>query len=119
MTQSTTTNAAAELAARLLYLSQQKAQIEKETAAIKEALEELYGSDAMPAKSDCDVLYSDGTFHKVRLQRKKTGSYFKVATEFKDEFAGEKHKLEARYLKAGKAEMAEKACTWVAQEVKA
>lgn len=115
MTQS---NPAGELAARLLYLAQQKAMIERETASIKEALEELYASDSMPAKSDVEVLYSDGTFHKVRLQRKKTGTYFKVQTEYKDEFAGEKHKLEAKYLKAGKAEMAEKACTWVAQEVK-
>lgn len=112
-------NAAGELAARLLYLAQQKSLIEAETTKIKEALEELYAGDAMPAKSDVEVLYSDGTYHKVRLMRKKTGSYFKVADDFKADFSADKARLEARYLKDGRAEMAEKACTWVATEVKA
>jgi hypothetical protein len=117
MTQ-TPTNAAGELAARLLYLNQQKTAIDKEVLAIKEALEDLYGSDAIGRQNDADVLFSDGTYHKVRLQRKAMGKYFKVLADFKDDFSAEKHKLEARYIKAEKAEMADKACTWVVQEVK-
>lgn len=115
---STSTTAAAEMAARLLYLNQQAAQIKKEADIIKSTLEGLYASDEISAKSDSDVLFSDGTYHRVRLLRKNTGSYFKVLEEHKDDFSAEKHKLEGRYLKAGKAEMAQKACTWVAQEVK-
>jgi len=41
-----------------------------------------------------------------------------VLPEYKEDFSTEKHKLEAKYLKAEKAEMADKACTWVVQEVK-
>jgi hypothetical protein len=111
-------NPAAELAARLLYINQQSKALDKEAKAIKEALEELYSHDQIAKQTDSDVLFSDGTFHKVRLQRKATGSYFKVADDFKEEFSAEKHKLEGKYIKAGKAEMADKACTWVAQEVK-
>jgi hypothetical protein len=113
-----TTEAAQQLAARLLYLQQQKKTIEAEEREVKSALEELYASDAIPAKDDMDMLFSDGTFHKVRLARVKTGTYFRVADDHKDDFAGEKHKLEAKYLKAGKAEMAEKAPSWRVQEVK-
>ena len=119
MTQSHAPNAAGELAARLLYLNQQASLIKQEADQVKQALEELYGSDAIPAASDSEILFSDGTYHKVRLQRKKSGTYFKVLPDHKDEFTTEKHKLEGRYLKAGKAEMAEKACSWVVQEVKA
>jgi hypothetical protein len=111
-------NPAAELAARLLSIGLQSKALDAEAKAIKQALEELYSNDAIAKQTDADVLFSDGTFHKVRLQRKPTGSYFKVADDFKEEFSAEKHKLEGKYLKAGKAEMAEKACTWTAQEVK-
>lgn len=111
-------NPAEQLAARLLYLQQQKKAIEAEEREVKAALEELYSSDAIPAKGDMDMLFSDGTFHKVRLQRQKTGTYFKVGEDFKDEYSGESHKLQAKYLKAGKAEMAEKSPTWKVQEVK-
>jgi hypothetical protein len=112
------TNAAGELAARLLYINQQQALLKKEADSIKEALEELYSNDGIARQTDADVLFSDGTCHKVRLQRKSTGQYFKVLPDFKDEFSTEKHKLEGRYLKAGKAEMADKACSWVAQEIR-
>ena len=113
-----TTEAAQQLAARLLYLQQQKKLIETEEREVKVALEELYASDAIPAKDDMDMLFSDGTVHKVRLQRQKTGTYFKVSDDAKDEYAQDSHRLQARYLKAGKAEMAEKAATWKVQEVK-
>jgi hypothetical protein len=111
-------NPAGELAARLLYLNQQQAQLKKEADEVKQALEELYTSDAIARQNDADVLFSDGTYHKVRIQRKAMGKYFKVLPEYKEDFSTEKHKLEAKYLKAEKAEMADKACTWVVQEVK-
>jgi hypothetical protein len=111
-------NPAEQLAARLLYLTQQEKIIEKEKKEVKEALEELHSSDQVATKTDVDVLYSDGTFHKVRLQRVPTGTYFKVEDDFRDEFSQESHRMQAKYLKAGKAKMADKACTWRAQEVK-
>ena len=111
-------NPAEQLAARLLYLQQQKKTIEAEEREVKTALEELYVGNAIPGKEDIDVLFSDGNFQKVRLQRVATGSYFKVSDDFKDEWSTESHKLQARYIKAGKAEMAEKACTWKVQVVK-
>jgi len=107
-----------QLAARLLYLQQQKKRLEAEEREVKNALEELYSSDAIPAKDDIDMLFDDGTFHKVRLQRQKTGTYFKVAEDYKEDYSKESHGLQAKYLKAGKAEMAEKAATWKVQEVK-
>jgi hypothetical protein len=110
--------AAEQLAARLLYVQRQKKTLEAEEGKIKEALEELYSSDAIPTKSDMEMLFSDGDFHKVRLQRQKTGTYFKVAEDYKDDYSKESHNLQAKYLNAGKAEMAEKACTWKVQEVK-
>lgn len=113
-----TPNPSEQLAARLLYLQQQKKAIEKEEREVKDALEELYSSDAIPAKEDVDMLFSDGTFHRVRLARVKTGTYFKPLDDYKEEFASKKHKLEADYLKAGKAEMAEKSPSWRVQEVK-
>lgn len=120
MTLSTITpNAAGDIAARLLWISQQQAALKKESDALKEALNTLYATDGIAAKSDVEVLFSDGTYHKVRLQRKATGTYFKVLDEFKDDFSADKHRLEAKYLKAEKATMAEKASTWVVQEVKA
>lgn len=113
-----TPNPAEQLAARLLYLQQQKKVIEAEEREVKSALEELYASDAIPAKDDMDMLFSDGTFHKVRLARVKTGTYFKVADDYKDEYSAESHQLQSAYLSAGKAEMAEKAPSWRVQEVK-
>lgn len=114
----TTPNPAEQLAARLLYLQQQKKTIEKEEREVKDALEQLYDSDGIPAKSDVDMLFSDGTYHKVRLSRQKTGTYFKVGEDHKDEYSADSHRLQAKYLKAGKAEMAEKSPTWKVQEVK-
>lgn len=110
---------AEQLAARLLYLQQQEKAIKKEVGEIKDTLEQLYADDGIAAKSDVDMLFSDGTYHKVRLSRQKTGTYFKVSEEAKDEYSTESHRLQAKYLKAGKAEMAEKAPTWKVQEVKA
>jgi len=111
-------NPAEQLAARLLYLQQQKKAIESEESEVKKALEELYGSDAIPAKTDMDVLFSDGNFQKVRLQRVSTGTSFKVEDDYKDDFTVKRRKLEEDYLKNGKATMAEKACTWKVQVVK-
>lgn len=113
-----TTEAAQQLAARLLYLQQQKKTIETEEGEVKNALEELYGSSVIPAKDDIDMLFSDGTFRKVRLARIKTGTYFKVSDDFKDEYSAESRQLQAAYLSAGKAKMAEKSPTWKVQEVK-
>ena len=109
---------AKSLAARLLWIQQQKKLIETEEADIKTKLESLYTSNAIPAKDDIQMLFNDGTFHKVRLQRQKTGTYFKVGEDYKDDYSKESHSLQARYLKAGKASMAEKAHTWKVQEVK-
>lgn len=110
--------AAEQLAARLLYLTQQEKALEKEKTEIRKALEELHASDQVPTKADVEVLFSDGTYHKVRLQRVSTGTYFKVGDDYKDAYSAESHKLQSRYLKDGKAEMAEKAASWRAQEVK-
>jgi hypothetical protein len=111
-------NPAEQLAARLLYLTQQEKVIEKEKKEVKAALEDLHEQNVVPTKEDFDLLFSDGTFHKVRLQRVPTGTYFKVGDDYKDEYSQESHRMQAKYLKAGKAEMAEKACTWKVQEVK-
>lgn len=113
-----TTEAAQQLAARLLYLQQQKKIIEAEEREVKTALEELYSSNTIPAKGDMEMLFSDGTFHKVRLSRVKTGTYFKVPDDCKDEYSAESHQLQAAYLTAGKAKIAEKSPTWKVQEVK-
>lgn len=113
-----TTEAAQQLAARLLYLQQQKKTIEAEEREVKSALEELYSTNVIPAKDDMEMLFSDGTFRKVRLARVKTGTYFKVSDDHKDDYSKESHSLQAKYLKAGKAEMAEKSPTWKVQEVK-
>jgi hypothetical protein len=117
MTQSAA-SPAEQLAARLLYLQQHKKTIEKEEKEVKAALEELHASGTIATKADMDMLFSDGSFHKVRLQRVPTGTYFKVGDDYKEDFAQEKHRMEAKYLKAGKASMADKAHSWKAQEVK-
>ena len=62
--------------------------------------------------------FSDESIKKVRLSRQETGTYFKPNEEHKEEFNNLKHQIEGLFLDAGKAEMAEKACTWKAQVVK-
>ena len=64
------------------------------------------------------MLFSDGSTQKVRLQRVSTGTSFKVEDDYKDDFTAEKRKLEAEYMKNGRAKMAEKANSWRVQEVK-
>jgi hypothetical protein len=107
-----------ELAAKLMYLQIQEKQIEKEIKEIKEECELRYSSDLFAAKTDMQIKFSDETIKKVRLSRQGSGTYFKPGDDFKDEFTAKKHKLEASFLTAGKATMAEKACTWKAQVVK-
>lgn len=116
--QTPTANPAQQLAARLLNLQHQQKQLAKEERVVKDALEALYAENSIPAKDDFDMLFSDGEYRKVRLVRQKTGTYLKVRDDHKEEFSQESHRLQAKYLKAGKAEMAEKACTWKVQEVK-
>lgn len=111
-------NPAEQLAARLMYLQQQEKLIEKEITEVKKECEDLYKSNAIPAKDDVDMLFNDGTFRKVRLARIPTGTYFKVSDDFKDEYSQESHRMQAKYLKAGKAEIAEKSPTWKVREVK-
>lgn len=111
-------NPCEQLAVRLMYLQQQEKLIKKEITEVKKECEELYESNAIPAKDDVDMLFNDGFFRKVRLARVKTGTYFKVSDDFKDEYSQESHRMQAKYLKAGKAEMAEKLPTWRVQEVK-
>lgn len=109
---------AGELAARLLYLTQQEKAVEKEKKEIKQQCEDLFKSNALAAKSDTSCEFSDGSIQKIRLGRRETGTYFKVGEDHSEEYRAEFAKLQAKYLKAGKAEMANKECTWVAQVVK-
>lgn len=118
MQQATNEQAAEQLAARLFYLTQQENAIKEKKDEVKAALNELHASNKIPTKSDMEVLFSDGTFRKLRLQQVKTGTYFKAGDDHKDSYSSDSHKLQARYLKEGKAEMAEKASTWKVQEVK-
>jgi len=112
------TNLSEQLAARLLYLQQQKKAIGEEEAEVKAALENLHAAGKIPTKEDLDMLFSDGTFHRVRLQRQKAGTYFKVSDDAKEDYAADSHRLQARYLEDGRAQMAEKAATWRVQEVR-
>lgn len=108
-----------QLAARLLYLTQQESALKTEKDQIKEQLDELYAGNLIPAKpDDIEAMFSDGTTRNIRLQRVSTGSYFKVADEYKSEYKTKSEKLNSEFIKAGKAEMAEKACTWRVREVK-
>lgn len=107
-----------QLGVKLLVLQQQEKQIKAEISNVKAELEAMFAADAIAAKTDMSTLFSDGSTRKVRLQRVGTGSYFKVGDDYKDEYSQDSHRLQARYLKAGKAEMAEKAHTWKVQEVK-
>ena len=107
-----------QLAARLLYLQGQEKHIEDEIKKIKAQCEKMYNASLVPARNDTSLLFDDGSTQKVRLQRVPTGTYFKVKDDYKDEFTGESHKLQAKYIRAGKAAMAEKACTWKVAVVK-
>jgi hypothetical protein len=107
-----------ELAARLLYLQGQEKHIKDEIKKVKAQCEEMYNASLVPAKNDTSLLFSDGSTQKVRLQRVSTGTYFKVEDDHKDDFTAKKRKLEADYLKNGRATMAEKACSWRVEVVK-
>jgi gas vesicle protein len=88
--------AAAQLASRLRYLTQQESQLKKEKDEIKQTLEELYNANLIPAKDSVDVLYSDGTYRRVQLSREKTGTYFSAKDEYKDELSSDKGRVDAR-----------------------
>ncbi len=109
---------ATQLAARLLYLTQQEKLVEKEKKEIKQKCEDLFYFNALAAKTDVSCEFSDGSIQKIRLGRRETGTYFKVSEDHSEEYKAEVAKLQAKYLKAGKAEMAKKECTWVAQVIK-
>ena len=109
---------AEQLAAKLFYVQQQQEAFKTEEDTIKQALEDLYTYNPIPAKVDIQMLFNDGTFRRVRLQRQKTGTYFKVADDYKDDYSKESHGLQAKYLNSGRAKMAEKAATWNVREVK-
>jgi ElaB/YqjD/DUF883 family membrane-anchored ribosome-binding protein len=106
------------LAARLMHLQNTGKQIEEDVKKIKAKCERLYSENAIPAKNDLELLFDDQSVQKVRLSRQETGTYFKPNEECKDEFNNLKRQIEGLFLDAGKAEMAEKACTWKAQVVK-
>lgn len=105
------------MAARLLALSLQAKDIDAEIKLLKENLEQLHEANALATKTDLPMLFTDGSTQTVRLQRVMTGTYFKVSGEHKDDYSLESQKLQQKYLKAGKAEMAQKAPTWKVQIV--
>ena len=107
-----------ELAARLMYLQNTEKQIEKEIKEIMEECELRYSSSEFATKTDINMKFSDESTKKVRLSRQGTGTYFKPNEEHKEEFNNLRRQIEGLFLDAGKAEMAEKACTWKAQVVK-
>ena len=106
------------LAAKLMYLQNTEKQIAEEVKGIKAECEKLYSEHVIPAKNDLELLFDDQSVQKVRLNRQETGTYFKPNEEHKEEFNNLKRQIEGLFLDAGKAEMAEKACTWKAQVVK-
>jgi len=106
------------LAARLIYLQNTEKQIAEEVKGIKAECEKLYSEHVIPAKNNLKLLFDDKSVQEVRLSRQETGRYFKPNEECKDEFNNLKRQIEGLFLDAGKAEMAEKACTWKAQVVK-
>jgi len=106
------------LAAKLMYLQNTEKQIAEEVKGIKAECEKLYSEHVIPAKNDLELLFDDQSVQKVRLSRQETGTYFKPNEEYKEEFNNLKRQIEGLFLDAGKAEMAEKACTWKAQVVK-
>jgi hypothetical protein len=103
---------AEQLAVKLLYLQGQEKTVKDQISKLKEELEAMHATHAIATKTECNALFNDGTTKKVRLSREGTGTYFKVGDDFKDEFTSESHKLQAKYLEAGKAEMADKAHSW-------
>jgi hypothetical protein len=105
------------LAARLLWLNEQKKAIEEEASQIKTNLEEAFTANGIAARHDSDVLFSDGQQRKARLQRKANGTYFKVHEAHKDLYAKELQALQASYLDSGKAENAQKSHSWNVQVV--
>lgn len=107
-----------QLAARLLYLTQQEKAVASEKSEVKDLCEQLFLEDKIAAKSDNECCFTDGSIQKVRLNRRPGGTYFKVEDDYKDGYAKEVAALQAEYLRAGKATMADKSCTWVAQVVK-
>lgn len=109
---------AEQLAVKLLYLQGQAKTVEQQIKETKETLEAMHAANAIKTKTQLNALFTDGTTKKVQLAREGTGTYFKVGDDFKDEFTGESHKLQAKYLKAGKAEMADKAHTWKVRVLK-
>lgn len=107
-----------KLGTELLALTLQGAQIEKRIKEIKSILEQMFADNRITARDDMSVLFNDGTTKRVRLQRVSTGTYFKVGDDYKEDYARDSHGLQAKYLKAGKAKMAEKAHSWKVQEIK-
>ena len=106
------------LAAKLMYLQNTEKQIAEEVKGIKAECEKLYSEHVIPEKNDLELLFDDQSVQKVRLSRQETGTYFKPNEEHKEEFNNLKRQIEGLFLDAGKAKMAEKACTWKAQVVK-
>jgi len=106
------------LAAKLMYLQNTEKQIAEEVKRIKAECEKLYSEHVIPARNDLELLFDDQSVQKVRLNRQETGTYFKPNEEYKEEFNNLKRQIEGLFLDAGKAKMAEKACTWKAQVVK-
>ena len=106
------------LAAKLMYLQNTEKQIAEEAKGIKAECEKLYSEHVIPAKNNLELLFGDRSVRKVCLSRQGTGTYFKLNEEHKEEFNNLKRQIEGLFLDAGKAEMAEKACTWKAQVVK-
>jgi uncharacterized protein YnzC (UPF0291/DUF896 family) len=109
---------AEQLAIRLLYLQGQEKTVKDQISKLKAELEAMHAAHAIATKTKLNALFTDGSTQKVQLSREPTGTYFKVGDDFKDEFTGESHKLQAKYLKAGKAEMADKAHTWKVRVLK-
>ena len=109
----------AQLAARLLYLTRQEKLLKAEKDNVKAACEQMFAANTLAAKTDHKLLFSDNTEHNVRLNRQKTGTYFKVGEQHKESYDAELKALQQRYIAAGAAIMAEKEMTWVATELKA
>lgn len=107
----------AQLAAKLLYLTRQEKLLETEKKNVKKLCQQLFEANALAAKTDYRLMFSDNTEHNVRLRRQATGTYFKVNEQYKANYDAELKALQQRYLAAGCAEMAEKEMTWVAAEV--
>lgn len=110
---------ASALMVQLMTIKIQEDALKTQKDQVKAELTALHEAGVIATTTDEDIVYSDGSTHRLRLNYKGTGSYFKVSEDFKDEWTSDRVKLENSYIQAGKAEMAEKAKTWVVQEVKA